>query len=297
MLIEQAFHHLPEILVGAGYARQGYKQAFEASIVAAFSLAILQELNGRNAPNPISFLLAEKRYLEKNERLRADLHVDLQGLFVGTKDYSDFGFRFSNWIEAKFFRVGKGTPPSTQNLSSFVADLFRLIALVPNEPAKSGGTLTGRYFLHVYKGNPLLHVNPKRKDGTKRQWVDKFLAPGPHKVDDLELAAEEKEGTFFQHLGRGFQTATCKMDVTNYKLVPSHKPESDSYTIILTRIDSASLSFNGKSLNLTTDRNLNFAGEGSFEQFREEIAHTLKPPQNRKARVKTDSGSESKADN
>lgn len=47
MLIEQTFHNLPEILLGAGYSRQEYSQGFEASIVSAFSLAILQELNGK----------------------------------------------------------------------------------------------------------------------------------------------------------------------------------------------------------------------------------------------------------
>ncbi|MGF1451199.1 MAG: hypothetical protein ACFB21_03875 [Opitutales bacterium] len=103
MLIEQAFFNLPEILVGAGYAKQDY----EAGIVSAFSLAILQELNGRNAPNPISFLCAEKRFLGKNSKLRTDIHVKLGKLYSGSRDYSEFGFRFSNWIEAKFFRLGK----------------------------------------------------------------------------------------------------------------------------------------------------------------------------------------------
>lgn len=48
MLIEQAFLALPEILHGWGYQDQDY----EAGLVNAFSLALLQVLNGRNAPNP-----------------------------------------------------------------------------------------------------------------------------------------------------------------------------------------------------------------------------------------------------
>src|SRR5690349_8085630 len=158
MLIEQAFFNLPEILVGSGYAKQHY----EAGVVSALSLAILQELNGRNASNPISNLVAERRFSDEIERLRVDLHVRLDRLYSGSKDYSEFGFRHSNWIEAKFFRLGKGNPPSTQNLGAVVADIFRLVALVPIEKVNENTnlTITGRYFLHAYRGDPLKHLNP-----------------------------------------------------------------------------------------------------------------------------------------
>ena len=234
MLIEQAFFNLPEILVGAGYAEQDY----EAGIVSAFSLAILQELNGRNAANPISYLKAEQRFLTANEKLRADLHVRLARLYSGSKKYAKFGFRFSNWIEAKFFRPTKGTPPSTQNLGAVVADLVRLVALVPIEETRTDGrptglTFTGRFFLHIYLGDPLKHLNPNRKDNTVRGWVSKLLAPGAQTVDTFELDRETK--SFFDHLGLGLKTATCNMTMTNF--VMKQQPDAEvGYTLVLSRL-------------------------------------------------------------
>ena len=73
MIIEQAFYNLPEILVGAGYAKQEY----EAGIVSAYSLALLQELNGRNVSLPISAIYAEKQFSAKFSGLRSDLHRPL----------------------------------------------------------------------------------------------------------------------------------------------------------------------------------------------------------------------------
>lgn len=318
MLIEQAFHNLPEILVGSGYARQDYKQGFEASIVAAFSLAILQELNGRNAPNPISFLVAEKRYFElgddtttvaalnvggvgvgdavnaddaldtKKDKLRADLYVNLADLFSGSADYSDFGFRFSNWVEAKYWKDTSKNPPSTQNLGKIVADLFRLVALVPHEPAKSGGTLTGRYFLHVYRGDPLRLINPNREDGSKRKWVAKLLESGEQKIPSFDLAIEKAWPSFFDHLGVISDTATCSLKITNYKIVPPHKPKDDIYTLVLTRIDAATFSLNGRTLKLTADRGFEFSGPGKFDDLRSDVAKALKQKIKKPKQAKAD---------
>jgi hypothetical protein len=278
MLIEQAFFNLPEILVGAGYAKQDY----EAGIVSAFSLAILQELNGRNAPNPISFLCAEKRFLGKNSKLRADIHVKLGKLYSGSRDYSEFGFRFSNWIEAKFFRLGTGIPPSTQNLGSVVADLFRLVALVPIERGKgkdgvaSDLTITGRYFLHAYRGDPMKHLNPKRRraGAGKRKWVRKLLLPGTRVIQGFELA--EESDTFFDHLGSTLKTATCRLTVTNYILAPSNPADKHYYTVVLSRLEAAEFTFKGRRFTFSTDRKVSCIPAGEFEQLREDVAKALK---------------------
>ena len=58
MIIEQALIALPELLLGNHYAVQEY----EAGIVGVFSMAILQELNGRNVSHPVQHLQAERRY-------------------------------------------------------------------------------------------------------------------------------------------------------------------------------------------------------------------------------------------
>ena len=284
MLIEQAFHNLPEILLGSGYANQEYQKGFEASIVAAFSLALLQELNGRNAANPISYLMAEKRYPGVDEKIRADLYVNLSRLFTGSESYANFGFRFCNWIEAKYFRKTGGTPPNTQNLGSIVADIFRLVVLLPKDEHERAG----RYFLHVYRGDPFSEklISNERQDKTQREWVTKLLSAGEQVIDDIELAKEIKWKSFFTHLGTGFDAATCKLGITNYKLIPAHGEKEDSYTLVLTRIDSATFKFKEKTLTLTSDRKVLCDPPDKLEELRKEVASTLKPKKPRKPRSK-----------
>lgn len=286
MLIEQAFHNLPEILLGAGYAKQEYAQGFEASIVGAFSLAILQELNGRNASNPISFFMAEKKYPDLIENVRADLHIDLARLFTGSEAYSNFGFRFSNWIEAKYFRVTNGTPPNTQNLGSIAADLIRLVTLIPKEPAANEKTRTGRYFLHVYQGDPFKkkHVLATRSDNTHRQWIEKLLKPGYQDNISLDLSKESKWQSFFKHIPKKFESANVKINATNYILSPTTQPDNELYTIALTRIDSAIFEIDAYRLELTQDRKL--ICNQDFDEFRRAISSALKPKKERAPRKK-----------
>ncbi len=285
MLIEQAFYNLPEILVGSGYAKQDY----EAGIVSAFSLAILQELNGRNANNPISHLHAERRYNQSttvsklNSKLRADLYVKLDRLSSGSKTLADFGFRHSNWIEAKFFKLGKGAPPSTQNLGAVVADLLRLTVLVPLEisRARRAGEAdclyTGRYFLHVYRGGPLLHLNPNRKarGAAKRKWVELLLQPGYQLIPDFELD-KDKGKAFTKYLGHGFGTMKLSLGVTNFVLKPIKAPTRDTYTLVLTRIEEASVSFEKRTFKFNADRTFELDSAKKFEEFRLSVADKLK---------------------
>jgi hypothetical protein len=285
MLIEQAFYNLPEILVGSGYAHQEY----EAGIVSAFSLAILQELNGRNVPNPISFITAEKRFSKDIKKLRADLHVNLGNLFVGSKAYSDFGFRYSNWIEAKFFRRGKGVPPSTQNLGQVVADLVRLAVLVPLQRAKdkngndTNSLITGRYFLHVYYGEPFEHLNPARKKQgvEKRKWVDPLFKDGKSEIEDFELEGET--AALFSQLGKGLSTLKCSIKFTNIKITPIRDINQPYYTFVLSRIDEAKTLFNGRSFSFKSDRSFTCDPPGSFEDLQKDVASHIKPKKMGKA--------------
>ena len=168
MILEQALFHLPEILTGSGYPRQSY----EGGIVGAFSLAILQALNGRNIPNPISCLHAEKPFqldgwkrgeTKRRRYLRSDLHLNLEANEIGSDRLAAYGWRFRNWIEAKFFR--KSTSNPQQNTAAILADLLRLLALVPNlAPANGDGRIiTGRYLLHIYEAfDPKVYLSFKK---------------------------------------------------------------------------------------------------------------------------------------
>ncbi len=176
MIFENALGYLPEILAGSSY----YEKNYEASIVNAFSLAVLQALNARNVPNPLSVIDAERFYgdTEDNPRhLRADLFVNISSMSVGSQELARFGWRYQNWLEAKFFRKidGKATINSTSAKIGLAADIVRLCTLAtpfvsysPKEskryfPDKRGqnspdgkyqNLCTGRYLLHVYDRDP-----------------------------------------------------------------------------------------------------------------------------------------------
>jgi hypothetical protein len=274
MLIEQAFVSLPEIMLGAGYARQEY----EAGIVSAFSLSVLQELNGRNVPKPISCMCAEKKYMQ-DFRLRADLYVNLRNTFSGSQALSRFGFRFSNWIEAKFFRQTKGTVPSTQNLGMMAADLLRLTALPPIELGKkdSNGnalSITGRYLLHVYQGDPLVYINPRRKatGAEDRIWPTKLLLSGQQTIQSLELDQETR--TFLKQVGEGLKTAKAEITVTNFILKSGFQATTKEFTFVLSRIEAFTLEYNNKSFQMGADRSI--AGENDHEILRSSFAQELK---------------------
>jgi len=309
MLIEQAFFNLPEILVGSRYPTQDY----EGGVVAAFSLAVLQELNGRNANNPISHLVAERmyqiervakvgdkrfRYQEKpfrdaNERpryLRADLHISLGGLRIGSAALARYGWRHSNWIEAKFFRgshnVHSGTKPANGGL--LAADLLRLIALPPVEqPTRKGfcryakenppqirrpQIMTGRYLLHLYQGNPLKYHATRRnktetKPGGQRKWLEALLTEGKQNILTLDLKNEGD--SFMAPVNSALDAIECEASVTNFVIRPLDDAErEDSYWCVLTRIDSFKVSMGDDIWQVGTDQIGVESSGGASERIR-----------------------------
>jgi hypothetical protein len=311
MLIEQAFFNLPEILVGSRYPTQDY----EGGVVAAFSMAILQELNGRNANNPISHLIAERIYqvdrmlignVEKRKDewrfryqinpfkdgnnkpryLRADLHVSLGGLRTGSAALARYGWRHSNWIEAKFFRdcFNSHSPSKPTNGGHLAADLIRLMALPPIEhprkkkPVLNNGTIsyqgifTGRYLLHLYQGNPLNYQALRRnksgeKPGGRRKWLESLLAEGDHKIEGLDLANEGD--SFMGPLNQSLDKLGVVASITNFVLKPTlDEKREDAYWCILTRVDSFTLRLGADTWSVQSDQTSIESGDGAFERIR-----------------------------
>lgn len=318
MLIEQAFLNLPEILVGARYPTQGY----EGGLVAAFGMAVLQELNGRNANNPISHLIAERiyqidriprsyspsRYLyeiepftdlnQKPRYLRADLHVTLGDLRTGTRALARYGWRSSNWIEAKFFRdyPNSHCPAKPINGGLLVADLIRLMALPPielprsprlvrsqtafsasNDQVRFPHLTTGRYLLHVYQGLPkYYHGFSRNKDGDKpggkRRWLEALLQPGTAKITTLDL--ENERDSFLKPLNPELAKLDCECMVTNFVVAPSYERDrSDAYICVLTRLDSYSLTLGDDKWQVTLAREGIQSSLGAFDRIRRHVGN------------------------
>lgn len=313
MLIEQSFFNLPEILVGSRYPTQDY----EGGVVAAFSMAVLQELNGRNANNPISHLIAERIYQiervknagnaryryqsnpfkdtnDKPRYLRADLHVSLGGLRTGSEALARYGWRHSNWIEAKFFRECFNTHSATKpaNGGHLAADLLRLMVLPPIEQPKTQKPtsiplmegdqksqevsfpklFTGRYLLHLYQGNPLNYQATRRnktvaKPGGERKWLKALLAEGQQKIETLDLANEGD--SFMAPLNSALSTVTCEASITNFVIKPLCDEErEDAYWCILTRIDTFKVSIANDTWEVKPNQIGIESSAGAFERIR-----------------------------
>ena len=283
MLIENAFHYLPEILTGSNYAAQGY----EAGIVNAISLAVLQELNARNVPNPIAALTVEKLYNEngferpdaspKKRYLRSDLFVDTSRTFVATAALGRFGWRHRNYVEAKFFRPGG--PPSTTAAAVLLGDLIRLCSLTPpvvssnrhnRLPSPCAGALSAdgkykeicvaRYFLHVYEGTPEDRVGKR-----SRKWLKTLRTPG---TGTLEIrVGDDSADTFKNAISPELQDLKLTANIFNQVIEQRTEENVTSYLCVLTRIESFKVSCGNLSWAETNSREGTESSSGDWTKL------------------------------
>ena len=273
MLVEQAFFHLPEILHGSGYNRQEY----EAGIVGALSLAILQILNGRNAANPISYLQLEKLYRTKGlyvgaaapRYLRADLYIKTHMLKIGSTRLAQYGWRHSNWLEAKFLRgqSANGTKHAgnkTVHVASFLADLLRLSVLVPEKGEQS---CNGRYFLHVYDSDPKWYLT-----FGNRAWMKAICRPGQQRVKLKDLDLEPQ--TVTKYLG-SFPGLEIDLALTNYVIEPLGAGSPPSYWMYLTRIDGIKAKLGAHEYEVARERILSASSPSALEELSKFVSETI----------------------
>lgn len=236
MLIEQAFMALPEFLVGAPY--EIYEH--EGTLVMAFSMSLLQELNGRNINNPISVIRGEAAY-ETGSAKRADLHLRLDSLGIRTDGLRQYGYRDQAWLEAKFCRrhrsgakQGKQKITGTDAVTEILADVIRLSCLPPetmNSPSSHG-----RYLLHAYQGCAEDFL-PLGEDGANRVWARAMLKSGRAGPVAIDTMVEKK--TFDRKVGAGVRGLHLWVGVTNF-VHSTHPATNDTYRLVLTRVDSVS---------------------------------------------------------
>jgi len=236
MIFEQAFMALPEFLTGTPFKRY----QFEGTIVTAYSMAVLQELNSRNVANPVSLLRSEVDY-PVDERKRADMHINLGPLGLFNDDLHSYGFYENNWMEVKFCRLSSKGKPVTNPLAStflLLKDLIRICSFPPDNKLHNEPSNTGRYLLHAYQGEPAQYFNFTRNQGgsrVERVWAKSLIKPGEHELEINDLS-REKTKQFEKCVGRKARHIKLKAKVTNYV----HKPRQysdDVYHVVLTRVD------------------------------------------------------------
>lgn len=209
MIIEQAFFSLPEIFFGSGYKYQD-DNLLEAGIVSAFSLSLLQELNGRNIQSPINAIKSESSYISnKDENKRVDLFVDLKNV---DHTQNGYGFKSTNYIEAKYFKHIIGN--DTNHVADIIIDLYRLMLLTPKDKD------IGRYFLHTYAGDPKFFI------AQKYHWLLSLIKPGKHNIT-ISLSYDD--------LAKHCPKIDINITVTNY--VIANDKHSENFYFTLSKIE------------------------------------------------------------
>lgn len=220
MLLESAFFALPEFLHGTPYERYDY----EATVVMALGMALLQELNGRNVNNPVSALRGEVRY-QAGYASRADMHLSLASLGLFTDELRAFGYKDHNWLEAKYLQLNdQGAPKlaSSAATSSLAADLFRLALYPPEGQANAGASHASRYFLHVYQASPESMLSFERNVGggrIRRDWLDALTNPGREEVS-LQVSGESRLTNFKGSCGGPFPVMNLTLTITTFEVKP-----------------------------------------------------------------------------
>ncbi len=274
MLMEQAFFSLPEVLHGSGYLQQDY----EAGVVAAFAMSLLQVLNGRNVPNPISCLQSEKMFRAGGDfrgaaaarYFRADLFMNIGSMTVGNKRLAQYGWRHNAWLEGKFFRRPSAPPEThstakTQTVAGMMADLIRLAVFVPERTDKP--SRAGRYMLHVYDQPPEYYLTFQ-----KRAWTKKLCAEG---VQDIVIGDLGAEGESFQRLLGALPDLQLNLRVTNFVAKPIHTEHYPVYWCHLTRLDTVTARFGAHSFALRADRRIEVSSADALDQIAAYVADRL----------------------
>ncbi len=134
MIVESAFTILPESVAGLHFQ----KVKREANVVGSFAFSLLNALHAKNVNDPIQRLQLEKPYATRKAPFgstrHCDIYIDYGGSKIGSKNLANFGWRYRNFIEAKFLKsygqtVGGQDTRASANSAEVIADLIRLVAL------------------------------------------------------------------------------------------------------------------------------------------------------------------------
>jgi hypothetical protein len=287
MILEQAFNGLPEVLLGSPYLVQEY----ESGVVAVYAMSVLQELNGRNANNPLALLGLEQPYTPpagSTRGLRVDLFLNQQPIGAGNPALSRFHYRYRNYVEAKFFRrnsKSKGTAPSvpaTTAVGLLAADIVRLCCF-PVDIDSAMQDACGRYLLHVYDRLPSTYLPAKKKatktsPGTRtRPWLDAIVKVGRHR--GIELKVSDEVATVKREFPAPIVDIVLTLDLTVFEQTPTSVAEGfPNYHCYLARIDSAVVVLGDECFKVYADRRI-IESPGGRASIAKKVFDNISPKQ------------------
>jgi len=201
MIIEGAFLKLPELLLGEFYPKEQY----EATLTNYLAMAVLLELSARNIQLPMDRIHIEKPYPEiagQKPPGRADLYINLEGLFTKGLYHNLYGMKTNNWIEAKFFSgIGRqiGNQTKVTNTAKIAFDLFRLCLFVQERQSSYRDNV--RYSVIVFNREPgeYLAFGRLGRTNTERKWLKLLLMPGKKTI---HISLKDEPPTFRKAFGK-----------------------------------------------------------------------------------------------
>ncbi|MDV2114906.1 hypothetical protein [Alcaligenes faecalis] len=288
MLIESAFSMLPESIAGYGFQRVRR----EANAVGSFAFSLLNALHAKNILDPIQRIQLENSYATKVVPLpvgganrSCDIFLDYGGSKLGTARLANYGWRYRNFVEGKFFKSYRQTKTgqdsrASANSAETVADLIRLIALVPEPEAQlneaKSKTSSARYFLCLSDYSPEIFINQYLKD-----LHSTFADPKKSASICIDLTSGKASKAFANSVGNGF--SCLKIDISHatcFSHYPLDPKAQDSIWMLLIRIDSASITMkNGdfeQSFSLEIDRTIKQSNPGAYTAIRDFVAMNIK---------------------
>jgi hypothetical protein len=284
VLIESAFSMLPESVAGYGFQR--VKR--EANAVGCFAFSLLNALHAKNILDPIQRIQLEQHYGTHKDPLppagnnrHCDIFLDYGGSKIGSSRLANYGWRYRNYVEAKFFRSYNRTPSgqdtNASNLSAeTVADIIRLIALLPEPQARLNQphpkTSSARYFLCLADHLPSIFINKYLTD-----LYAVFDDPKKSMSIGIDLTKGRASGAFSASVGSGFNCLSVQIEkATCFAHYPLDPNSPDSIWMLLMRIDSASIQMTNaqqtSSFTIRTDRSLIQSHHGAYQAIRDFVA-------------------------
>jgi hypothetical protein len=172
--------------------------------------------------------------------------------------------------EAKFLRNQAGaagdvhSTNKTAHAATFLADLIRLAALVP-EPGQL--SQTARYFLHVYDAEPRFYLPSRGKS-----WFKALTNSGRQ---DLQIANLQDESQTLRNLLGDIEGFSLNAKITNLVLEPIDTQHRPVYHCILTRIDSFTCTVADDQTSLSSQRTFQSEPAGAVDRVAAFVASRL----------------------
>lgn len=212
-----------------------------------------------------------------------DIYLNYGGSKIGTQALAAYGWRYINYIEAKFLKNYKSTVSgqdtnAQKNSAEIIADIIRLISLVPEpelitKPAQAK-TSSARYILVLTNAKPSIFITKYLTD-----ILSLFERPFSVGQITIDLGAVKPKKSLAAKVGTNFD----RLKIECKRLtVQSHYPmgtNKGACWMLLVRIDAAKITMTENNIvrtfEINEDRTLAEGAPGDYMTIRDFVANNI----------------------